>query len=67
MTAWRDKSPDEIVQAASLTKAEKLAVLKDLELDAERLAVADEENMAGGEQISLRAVRQAIRTLENRD
>jgi hypothetical protein len=67
MTAWRDKSPDEIMQAASLTKTEKLAVLKDLELDAERLAVADEENMAGGEQISLRAVRQAIRTLENRD
>ena len=67
MTAWRDKSPDEIVQAASLAKAEKLAVLKDLELDAERLAVADEENMAGSEQISLRAVRQAIRTLENRD
>lgn len=71
MTAWKDKTPEEVVHAASLTKAQKLAVLHEMELDAEQLAVADQENMAGGERdnlraASLRTVRQAIRSLENR-
>jgi len=66
MTDWRFKAPDEIVRAAALSKTEKLTLLKEMEVDAERMAVADEENMAGGEQPHLRAIRTAIRTLESR-
>jgi hypothetical protein len=65
MTDWRDKAPDEIVRAASLARSEKLALLKDMELDAERMAVAEEENMGGGERPHLRAIRKAIRVLES--
>ena len=64
MTAWHDMNPEEVARAASLSQTEKLALLKDMELDAERLAVAEEENMGGGEHISLRAIRQAIRTVQ---
>jgi hypothetical protein len=40
---------DEVVADARLTRAEKLAVLQAWELEARELAVAAEENMAGGE------------------
>ena len=66
MTAWQDRAPDDVLRAASLSRSEKLALLKDMELDAERMAVAEEENMGGGEpKPSLRAIRNAIRVLES--
>ena len=65
MTAWRDKAPNEVATAASLSRSQKLALLRDMELDAEQLAVAEEENMGGGEHASLRAIRQAIHSVES--
>jgi len=65
MTTWQDRNPQNIAQAGDLTRSEKLTILREMELDAESLSVAEEENMGGGEHLSLRAVRQAIRDVES--
>lgn len=56
--------PMAVAQSERLTKEEKLSVLKSMEEDARELEIADEENMGGGEQHSLAAVRKALRTVD---
>ena len=51
--------PSEVVADERLTREEKLAVLEAWELEARSLAVAAEENMAGGEPDRLYQVVQA--------
>ena len=42
-------SPEEVERDALLSREDKLAILKGWEEDAHELAVAEDENMAGGE------------------
>ncbi len=64
MTMRHYMTPEDVANAPELSRSEKLSVLKEMELDAERLIVAEEENMGGGEHSSLRDIRQAIRRME---
>jgi len=41
-------TPDDVVQDNTLTRDEKIKILRQWEYDARDLAVAEEENMAGG-------------------
>ncbi len=43
------RSPDQIEHDPTLSREDKLAILESWEADARELAVAEEENMAGGE------------------
>ena len=56
-------SPAQVL-AASITKAEKLKVLKSWEDEAHQLQAATGENMTGGEPSRIDEVRKAIDTLE---
>ena len=53
----------EVVNAAGLTREQKLEILKRWEADARLLMVASEENMSGGEAQQLAAVQEAMRAL----
>ena len=55
--------PDEVVNAAGLTREQKLEILKRWESDARQLMVASDENMPGGEPQQLQAVQNAMRAL----
>ena len=57
-------SPREVVKDENLTKAQKLEILHQWETDARLLQVAEEENMAGGDESTmLSRVRRAIESL----
>jgi len=56
--------PDQVLQDASLTREQKMKILKQWEYDARVLEVAEEENMAGGEPSRLREIRQSLIELE---
>jgi len=56
--------PNQVLQDASLTREQKMEVLKCWEYDARELEVAEEENMAGGAPSLLRAVRKSIIELQ---
>jgi hypothetical protein len=49
-------SPEEVERDARLSQEDKLAILKSWEEDARELAVAEDENMAGGEPSRLQEV-----------
>lgn len=52
--------PREIVGHEGLSREQKLRILKQWEVDARALAVAEEEGMAGGEPNMLQRVMQAL-------
>jgi hypothetical protein len=55
--------PAEVQHSSSLSRSQKLKILKQWELDARQLSVAEEENMAGGEESMVGRVRRAILAL----
>lgn len=56
-------SPQDVVAASELTHEQKLAILRQWELDARELQVATEENMPGGEPARLDEVLAALAQL----
>jgi len=56
-------SPDAVLRRTDLSRAEKLRVLRQQELDQRLLQVADQEGMTGGEPPRLGGVRDALRSL----
>lgn len=60
------ESPGAVADDPRLGREDKLRVLKRWESDARALAVAEEENMAGGEGDVLRQVLEAVKRLESR-
>lgn len=58
------RAPREVVADARLTPAEKRRVLESWAVDAQLIAVADEENMTGPERPHLRDVKLALLELE---
>ena len=56
-------APDEVVNAAGLTREQKLEILRRWDADARLLMVASDENMPGGELQQLQAVHDAMRAL----
>jgi hypothetical protein len=56
-------SPQEVLLHPGLSRAAKLAILRQWETDARLLAVADEENLQGGESSRLGAVVSALLAL----
>ena len=59
------RAPREVVADRTLTRDEKRRVLDSWALDAQLLAVAEEENMAGKDRPGLRDVKLALLELEN--
>lgn len=57
--------PQQVLDDERLTSDQKYRVLKTMEADAIELMTATAENMAGGEQLDLEAVRAALRSLEH--
>ena len=57
------KSPGEVATYPGLSNADKIEILRQWEIDARLMAVADEENMGGGENSHLGAVTQLLITL----
>ncbi len=55
--------PNQVVNDRSLTRAQKLKILQEWELDARQLSVAEEENMTGGEESMVGRVSRAILAL----
>lgn len=53
-------SPSEVVDASTLSIAQKIKILKSWELDARALQRATEENMSGGERPPLDEVNEAL-------
>jgi hypothetical protein len=60
------ESPAAVLSSTALTSDQKRAVLEHWEVDAVNLAVATEENMAGGEPSRLDEVRAALNALGDR-
>lgn len=58
------RSPSEVLADARLTHAQKRRVLESWAVDAQLIAVADEENMTGSERPHLREVKLALLELE---
>lgn len=56
-------SPAAVTQENSLSREQKIRILQQWEYDARELAVAEEENMAGGPPNRLDEVLQALRSL----
>jgi hypothetical protein len=59
------RAPRDVVADRTLTRDEKLRILNSWALDAQLLAVAEEENMAGKDRPGLREVKLALLELEN--
>ncbi len=59
------RAPRDVVADAGLTREEKRRILDSWAVDAQLLAVAEEENMAGGDRPGLREVKLALLELEN--
>ena len=57
--------PQQVLDDGRLSAGQKYKVLKAMEADAVELMTASNENMPGGEQLDLEAVRAALRKLEN--
>lgn len=57
--------PQQVLDDSRLTAEQKYKVLKAMETDAIELMTAVEENMPGGEELDLEAIRTALHTLEN--
>lgn len=57
-------APDDVVADDALDTAQKREILKQWEVDAELLSVADAENMTGGDSPQIDLVRKAIRSLD---
>ena len=55
--------PDNVVQNTELTRDQKIAILRQWELDARRLQVIDDESTTKGEPAQLRSVLEALRAL----
>jgi hypothetical protein len=55
--------PTEVLHSQLLSRSQKLEILKQWELDARQLSVAEEENMAGGEESMVGRVSRAILAL----
>jgi len=55
--------PAEVLRSSSLSRSQKLKILRQWELDARQLSVAEEENMAGGEESMVGRVSRAILAL----
>ena len=55
--------PAEVVRSSALSRSQKLKILQQWELDARQLSVAEEENMAGGEESMVGRVSRAILAL----
>jgi hypothetical protein len=53
-------SPQEVLDDAALSHAQKAAILRQWEYDARELQTAEDENMAGGEPSRLTEVRRAL-------
>lgn len=60
-------SPHEVLQSQSFTVEQKVRILSQWEYDERELAVAEEENMAGGPSNRLDEVLQALRELVDDD
>ena len=58
------RTPRDVVADAGLTRDEKRRILDSWAVDAQLLAVAEEENMAGGDRPGLREVKLALLELE---
>lgn len=58
------RTPREVVAADGLTRDEKRRILDSWALDAQLLAVAEEENMGGKDRPGLRDVKLALQELE---
>jgi len=55
--------PAEVVRSSALSRSQKPKILQQWELDARQLSVAEEENMAGGEESMVGRVSRAILAL----
>jgi len=53
-------NPDEVLQDKSLSREEKIAILREWHYDALRLQESESENMSGGEPDRLRSVSNAL-------
>ena len=60
------EAPKDVATDARLTTEQKLSILERWEMDARELAVAEEENMAGGESSRLREVLSAKQLVSGR-
>ncbi len=58
------RSPDDVVNEPSLTREQKIEMLRRWEYDARELLVAEEENMTGGPPNLLDEVLTALRRLD---
>ncbi len=56
--------PDDVLQEQSLTREQKIKILRRWEYDARELQVADEENMGGGPPDALDEVLNVLRQLD---
>jgi len=61
------RRPSDVTAQESLTREQKIAILRRWESDERALAVAEEENMAGGEASRLADVLRALRDLGQSD
>lgn len=61
------RTPEEVLADGSLDDSQKRRILESWQLDARELAVAEEENMGGGESSPLDRVLQALATLPSED
>lgn len=61
------KRPENVLDAVSLSKPQKMEILKAWQMDATELQVATEENMGGGEQDMLDEVISALGRLRSPD
>lgn len=57
------KSPENVLKDETLTKEQKIKILRQWEYDARDLMVAEEENMPGGEENMLNRVLEALHQL----
>jgi len=57
------EDPQHVLDAPDMSREEKLRILKQWELDARSLAVAEEEGMNGGESNRLKRVLDALKQL----
>lgn len=61
------RAPRDVVADPAFTREEKRRILDSWALDAQLLAVAEEENMAGNDRPGLREVKLALRELDRCD
>ena len=57
------KTPQEVLQRNDLSREQKSKILRQWEYDVRELQVAEEENMAGPQPVTLTAVREALHSL----